>query len=124
MKIKATFVQDGQWWVGWTDDVPGALTQGATLDEARENLIDAVRHIQEPVDLTRLPKGAAIVQEIDVGMKRRELIRQLERFGCVLLDEGAKHSRYINLADVRAFGLTWEDCEERPLPPYTRERAG
>lgn len=32
-------------------------------------------------------------------MKRRKLIRHLERFGCVLLDEGAKHSRYINLAD-------------------------
>jgi hypothetical protein len=34
MKIKATFVQDGKWWVAWTDDVPGALTQGATLEEA------------------------------------------------------------------------------------------
>ena len=43
MKIQASFVQDGKWWVGWTDDVPGALTQGATLEEARENLIDAVQ---------------------------------------------------------------------------------
>ena len=31
MKIQASFVKDGKWWVGWTDDVPGALTQGATL---------------------------------------------------------------------------------------------
>ena len=38
--------------VGWTDDVPGALTQGATLEEARENLIDAVRMIRESVDLS------------------------------------------------------------------------
>ena len=66
MKIKATFVQDGDWWVAWTDDVPGALTQGATLEEARENLIDAVRHIQQPVDLTHLPKSAVVVQEIEV----------------------------------------------------------
>ena len=66
MKIKATFVQDGEWWVAWTDDVPGALTQGATLDEARENLIDAVHCIQAPVDLTRVPKGNVIVQEIEV----------------------------------------------------------
>ena len=56
MKIKATFVQDGKWWVAWTDDVPGALTQGAALEEARENLVDAVHCIQEPVDLTRVPK--------------------------------------------------------------------
>lgn len=32
-------------------------------------------------------------------MKRKELIRHLERHGCVLLKEGAKHSRYINLAE-------------------------
>ncbi|MBI2231147.1 MAG: type II toxin-antitoxin system HicA family toxin [Deltaproteobacteria bacterium] len=32
-------------------------------------------------------------------MKRRELIRHLERFGCALVDEGAKHSKYVNLAD-------------------------
>ncbi|QWR78792.1 type II toxin-antitoxin system HicA family toxin [Candidatus Magnetomonas plexicatena] len=30
-------------------------------------------------------------------MKRKELIRHLERYGCTLLREGAKHSRYINL---------------------------
>ena len=34
-------------------------------------------------------------------MKRRELVRHLERFGCVLADEGAKHSKYVNLADPR-----------------------
>ena len=66
MRIKATFVQDGKWWVAWTDDVPGALTQGATLEEARENLIDAVHCIQEPVDLTRVPKSKVVVQEIEV----------------------------------------------------------
>ena len=32
-------------------------------------------------------------------MKRRELIRHLERFGCVLVREGAKHSRYVSMAD-------------------------
>lgn len=34
-------------------------------------------------------------------MKRRQLIRHLERFGCMLVREGAKHSRYVNLADPR-----------------------
>jgi predicted RNase H-like HicB family nuclease len=42
MKIQASFVKDGKWWVAWSDDVPGALTQGATSKEARENLADAV----------------------------------------------------------------------------------
>lgn len=66
MKIRANFVKDGKWWVAWTEDVPGALTQGATLEEARENLIDAVHMIQEPVDLSRLPKGKVVVEEIEV----------------------------------------------------------
>ena len=66
MKIRATFVKDGKWWVAWTEDVPGALTQGATLQEARDNLVDAVRVIQEPVDLSQLPKDKVVVEEIEV----------------------------------------------------------
>jgi predicted RNase H-like HicB family nuclease len=66
MKIQASFVKDGKWWVAWTDDVPGALTQGATLKEARENLADAVRMIREPVDLSRLPKSKVVIEQLEV----------------------------------------------------------
>lgn len=66
MKIEANFVKDGKWWVAWTNDVPRALTQGATLEEARENLVDAVRMIREPVDLSKLPKGKVVVEQLEV----------------------------------------------------------
>lgn len=66
MKIKATFVRDGDWWVAWTDDVPGAMTQGKTLAEAKENLIDAVHEMQEPVDLSSLPQKEVVLEEIEV----------------------------------------------------------
>jgi predicted RNase H-like HicB family nuclease len=66
MKIRANFVKQRKWWIAWTEDVPGALTQGATLEEARENLIDAIRMIQEPVDLSQLPKSKVVVEEIEV----------------------------------------------------------
>ncbi len=62
MKIQASFVKDGKWWVAWTDDVPRALTQGATLKEARENLVDAVRMIRKPVDLSKLLKGKVLIR--------------------------------------------------------------
>lgn len=39
-------------------------------------------------------------------MKRRELVRHLARFGCVLADEGAKHGKYVNLADPRLAAKT------------------
>lgn len=43
----AVFEQDGDWWVGYIEELPGANTQGATLDEARENLKEAVELIIE-----------------------------------------------------------------------------
>jgi hypothetical protein len=66
MKIQGSFVQDGKWWVAWTDDVPGALTQGATLDEARANLIDAVRMMRQPVDLSKLPRNKIVIEPLEV----------------------------------------------------------
>ena len=46
-ELTAVFEQDGEWWVGSVEELPGALTQGRTLDEARENLRDAVRLVLE-----------------------------------------------------------------------------
>lgn len=66
MKVRATFVKDGKWWVAWTDDVPGALTQGKTIEEAKENLIDAIHEIQKPVDISSLPKREVVLEEIEV----------------------------------------------------------
>jgi predicted RNase H-like HicB family nuclease len=51
--------------VAWTDDLPGALTQGRTLDEARENLKDAIELMLEPVDLAELPPSKTrLVREV------------------------------------------------------------
>jgi len=66
VKVRANFIKHGKWWIAWTDDVPGALTQGTTLEEARENLIDAVHMIQEPIDLTQLPESMVVVEEVEV----------------------------------------------------------
>lgn len=66
MKVKATFVKDSGWWVAWTDDVPGAMTQGKTLEEAKENLIDAVKEMMQPVDISKLPEKEVVLEEIEV----------------------------------------------------------
>ena len=42
-KFTAVFEQDGEGWIGYLEELPGANTQGRTLEEARENLKDAVR---------------------------------------------------------------------------------
>lgn len=43
----AVHEQDGDWWIGYVEELPGAHTQGRTLEEARENLKEAVQLILE-----------------------------------------------------------------------------
>jgi predicted RNase H-like HicB family nuclease len=65
-EYRATFLKRKNWWVGWSEDVPGALTQGKTLAEAKRNLRDAIRLILEPVDLRRLPRTRVVRGRIRV----------------------------------------------------------
>lgn len=57
---RATILKRRKWWVGWSEDVPGALTQGRTLAEAKANLRDAIRLMLAPVDLDALPKSSVV----------------------------------------------------------------
>lgn len=43
----AVFERDGDWWIGYVEELPGANTQGATLEEARENLKEAIALVIE-----------------------------------------------------------------------------
>ena len=64
-KYEVNFLHRGEWWVAWTDDLPGALTQGKTLDEARENLREAISLMREPTDIDDLPASTTeLVREI------------------------------------------------------------
>jgi predicted RNase H-like HicB family nuclease len=44
-QFNAIFERDGKWWVATAVEIPGAFSQGETIDEARENLLDAVREM-------------------------------------------------------------------------------
>lgn len=61
--FSATFIKRDRWWVAWCEDVPGALTQGRTLAEAKANLRDAIRLMLQPVELSELPAGMTVVRE-------------------------------------------------------------
>jgi predicted RNase H-like HicB family nuclease len=43
----AVFEQKDAWWIAYVEELPGANTQGKTLEEARENLKEAVQLILE-----------------------------------------------------------------------------
>lgn len=43
----AVYEQDGLWWIATVEELPGANAQGATLDEAREQLREAIQLVLE-----------------------------------------------------------------------------
>lgn len=46
-QFTAVYRKLDDWWVAYVEELPGANTQGATLDEARENLREAVALVLE-----------------------------------------------------------------------------
>ncbi|MCX7388263.1 MAG: type II toxin-antitoxin system HicB family antitoxin [Planctomycetota bacterium] len=47
MKMTAVFMAVPEGYIGFVEELPGANTQGDTLDEARENLKEAVYMVLE-----------------------------------------------------------------------------
>ena len=47
LQLTAVFEKVAEGYVGFVEELPGANTQGATLDEARANLSEAVRLVLE-----------------------------------------------------------------------------
>jgi predicted RNase H-like HicB family nuclease len=47
MNLTAVFLKVPEGYIGFVEELPGANTQGATLDEARANLEEAVALVME-----------------------------------------------------------------------------
>jgi len=62
MKVKAVFAKDEDWWLAWTNDIPGAVTSGGTLEEARENFMSLIKEMRK----ASVPKREMIFEEIEV----------------------------------------------------------
>lgn len=49
-EFKAVVKQDGDWWIGWVEEIPGVNSQGKTRDELMANLESA---LQEALEMNR-----------------------------------------------------------------------
>ena len=47
LRLTAVFMQVAEGYVGFVEELPGANTQGATLEETRSNLMEAVAMVLE-----------------------------------------------------------------------------
>lgn len=65
MKLTAIFQKVPEGYIGFVEEVPGANTQGETLEEARENLAEALEMVLEP--------NRALSEE---AIKGQEVIRE------------------------------------------------
>ena len=65
MQLTAVFEKVGEWWLGYVEEMPGANTQGKTVDEARKNLCEAVQLIIEANRklLSEQTEGHEIIRE-------------------------------------------------------------
>ncbi len=66
-KFTAIFKKTDKWWIGYVIEIPGANTQGRTLEEARENLKEAVKLIleaQEDLIRQELHEGQVVCEEL------------------------------------------------------------
>jgi predicted RNase H-like HicB family nuclease len=65
MELTAVFMQVPEGYIGFVEELPGANTQGATLEEARENLREAVALVLEAnrTMSKQSVEGAVVVRE-------------------------------------------------------------
>ena len=65
MKFTAVFEQVPEGYIAFVEELPGANTRGATLDEARENLAEAVELVLDANRMLaeELMKGKSVIRE-------------------------------------------------------------
>ena len=56
MRLTAVFEQVPEGYIAFVEELPGANTQGATLDEARENLAEAVELVLDANRVLQIPQ--------------------------------------------------------------------
>jgi len=85
MHLTAVFRKVQKGYVGFVEEVPGTRSRGATLDEVRGKLADAVERRLEAnrARAEKALKGKAVIREelpLPIGMKQADLLRHLQRY--------------------------------------------
>jgi predicted RNase H-like HicB family nuclease len=86
VQFTAVFRRVPEGFIGFVEELPGANTQGATLEEARANL-------EEAAELILGAKRTLLEEELEGAV---HLIRHIEQHRCELLRVGGNHSVYVN----------------------------
>jgi len=63
-QFTAVYEQHDEWWIGYVEEIPGANTQGKTLEEVKENLKEALQLVLEAYsELARKEESKSAIRE-------------------------------------------------------------
>ena len=63
-QFTAVYKKTGKWYSAWIEEIPGVNTQGKTLKETRENLMDALKLTIESNRLQTLKENKKVTREL------------------------------------------------------------
>jgi len=65
---RAVLQRDGEWWIGWVEEIPGVNSQGSTREELLDNLRSALAEMLEMnrADAVAAAKGSYEEATIEV----------------------------------------------------------
>jgi len=72
MSFTAVFLKEQEGYVGFVEELPGANTQGATLEEARKNLKEAIRLVllaNKQISAKDISRKRVIREKIEVSIR-------------------------------------------------------
>lgn len=68
LNYTAVIKQDGDWWIGWIEEIPGVNSQGTTREELEENLRSALKEALEMNRGDALTAAESDYQEIGISV--------------------------------------------------------
>jgi predicted RNase H-like HicB family nuclease len=68
LNYTAVIKQDGDWWIGWIEEIPGVNSQGTTREELEENLRSALKEALEMNRVDALTAAEGDYQEIGISV--------------------------------------------------------
>ena len=90
-KEKFIYWNDNGIFIGYLEKYPDYLTQGISIKELKENLLD-IYHELTSGTIPQVRK----VDELEIAWKELTLLKKIENTGCVLIRHGGKHDWYQN----------------------------
>ena len=63
-QFTAVYKKTGKWYSAWVEEIPGVNTQGKTLKETRENLLDALMLIIETNRFLTPKENKKVIREL------------------------------------------------------------